>query len=44
VGDEALLPGYDLLLQGRSGQVPVSRGNVSDVVLRQVFLHLTPPA
>jgi len=44
VGDEALLPGNDLLIQGRSGQVPVSRGNVSDVVLRQVFLHLTPPA
>src|SRR5208337_355249 len=44
VGDEALLPGNDLLIQGRSGQVPVNRGNVSDALMRQIFLHLTPPA
>ncbi len=43
VSDEALLPGNDLLIQGRSGQVPVSRGHVSDAVMRQIFLHLTPP-
>ena len=43
VGDQPFLMGDDLFIQGRGGQIPMDRGDVSNAVMRQVFLHSCLP-
>ena len=43
VGDEALAPGDDLLIEGGGGQIPVNRLHIADAVRFQAFFHVLPP-
>ena len=43
VGDEPFLLVDNFFVQRRGGQVPMDRGDVSDAMMLQVFLHVSTP-